>query len=460
VKNKHEVRTGHRPVRRLFIIAGAVAVLAAAPVSFPAFAEAATFAVPQGQSVDDFYEIRQDRPLWFQAGQPTAAAQALIGLLSTAAVDGLDPSNYKVDDIRKALRKASDGDSKAVKKADALLSREFTAYARDLRNPPATGLQYLDPALNTGPPTPLWLLQVAARAPSLTQFIADMGWMNPDYAPLRRALLNGQYSGDKQREILGINLQRARVLPASNRYIIVNTATQRLYMYDDNKLADSMKVVVGQERPDRKTPMVAGYLHYASLNPYWNVPPDLVWDDVGIYVQKFGLGYLKSRGYQILSDWTDDATVVDPTTIDWNAVKDGKVELRVRQLPGPENFLGDVKYTFTNPYGVYLHDTPRKELLTKDIRLFSGGCIRLEDAARLGRWLFGHTLTTTSTDPEIKVPLDKPVPVYVTYLTAVPDGSSITYMDDVYGWDAQRLAELGHGTSSVANVSNKVAASN
>jgi murein L,D-transpeptidase YcbB/YkuD len=187
---------------------------------------------------------------------------------------------------------------------------------------------------------------------------------------------------------------------------------------------------------------MAGLLHYAALNPYWNVPPDLVWDDVGIYVEKYGLGYLKSRGYEILSDWGEHPAIIDPTTVDWQAVKSGKIQIRVRQLPGQENFLGDVKYTFTNPFGVYLHDTPRKELLEKTTRLFSGGCIRLNDANRLGKWLFGNELHATSDAPEIKVPLDRPVPVFVVYVTAVPDGASITYLDDVYGWDAQRLAGI------------------
>ena len=433
-------RTGLAPVRYLLVVLGAAALIAAAPFTVPAPAAAATLAVPQGQSVEDFYTVRQDQPLWFQGGQPTAAVQALLALLGTSVADGIDPAQYKVDDLRKAIRKASGGDAHAVRKADFMLSQAFAQYVRDLKNPPVTGLQYVDPALHLGPSSPLKVLQDAARAPSLTEYVANMEWMNPMYVQLRRALLNGQYQGDRERELLQINLQRNRVLPDRGRYIIVNTATQRLYMYEGDKLVDSMKVVVGQERPDRKTPMVAGYLHYAALNPYWNVPPDLVWDDVGVFVEKYGLGYLKSRGYEILSDWTDNATPVDPATIDWKAVKDGKLEIRVRQLPGPENFLGKVKYTFTNPYGVYLHDTPRKELLTKTTRLFSGGCIRLEDADRLGRWLFGHVLSTTSDDPEIKVALEQPVPVFVVYLTAVPDGSSITYLDDIYGWDAQRLA--------------------
>jgi len=447
---KRKKRTGRAPVRHFSILLGAVAFSVAAPIFSPAPAKAATAAIPRGQSVDDFYKLRQDRPLWFQAGQPTAAAQTLVALLSTARADGLDPDRYEVDEIRELLARASKGNKRAIGKAEALLSEQFAAYARDLKNPPATGMQYVDPALRLGPPSPLRLLEMAARAPSLTRFLGDMEWMHPTYAPLRRALVNGRFASDRERDILLINLQRARILPAEDRYIIVNAAAQRLYMYEGKRLADSMKVVVGQTTRERKTPMLAGYLHYAALNPYWNVPPDLVWDDVGIYVEKFGLGYLKSRGYEVLSDWTDDATPIDPATVDWESVKTGKAEIRVRQLPGPQNFLGKVKYTFANPYGVYLHDTPKKELLQEKTRLFSGGCIRLEDADRLGRWLFGRTLTATSDDPDIKVPIDKPVPVFVTYLTAVPTGESIAFLDDVYGWDAERLARMPSGADTVA----------
>jgi murein L,D-transpeptidase YcbB/YkuD len=69
--------------------------------------------------------------------------------------------------------------------------------------------------------------------------------------------------------------------------------------------------------------------------------------------------------------------------------------------------------------------------------------VRLEDASRLGRWLFGRELEWESAGTEEKVPLTIPVPVYITYLTAVPDGSTIAYFDDVYGRDAARLAAIG-----------------
>ena len=112
----------------------------------------------------------------------------------------------------------------------------------------------------------------------------------------------------------------------------------------------------------------------------------------------------------------------------------------IRQKPGPKNFMGRVKFMFPNQFGVYLHDNPRRELFKQSTRYFSGGCVRLEDAWRLRRWLFGRELTWEGAGTEEPVPLASPVPVYITYLTAMPDGQSIAYYDDAYGRDAAKLA--------------------
>ena len=88
--------------------------------------------------------------------------------------------------------------------------------------------------------------------------------------------------------------------------------------------------------------------------------------------------------------------------------------------------------------------------MTEASRLYSGGCVRLEDAWRLGRWLFGRDLTWKGAGTEEKVLLDRPVPVYLTYMTAVVEGSDITFLDDVYGRDAARLAKAGNAEALAA----------
>jgi L,D-transpeptidase YcbB len=144
---------------------------------------------------------------------------------------------------------------------------------------------------------------------------------------------------------------------------------------------------------------------------------------------------LKAARYEVASDWTDSATVVPADTIDWKAVAAGDKEVRIRQLPGSGNMMGQIKFSFANDYGIYLHDTPLKGLFAKDRRTLSLGCVRVEDAKRLGRWLLQAEPTAPSDGPEQHVKLPKPVPIYLTYLTAHADSGQIAFADDVYGLD-------------------------
>jgi L,D-transpeptidase YcbB len=194
-----------------------------------------------------------------------------------------------------------------------------------------------------------------------------------------------------------------------------------------------MRVIVG--KPTEQTPMMAGLMRYTVVNPYWNVPPDLVRTRVAPKVLDGGVSYFRSMRYEALSGWSSDARVLDPQQLDWAGIAAGRQELRVRQLPGGENMMGRMKFMFPNDLGIYLHDTPAKELFKEADRRFSSGCIRVEDAPRLARWLFGKVPTARSGKPEQHVDLPDPVPVYITYLTAVPGAGGIVFRDDVYGRD-------------------------
>jgi murein L,D-transpeptidase YcbB/YkuD len=438
-------------------VATAGAMLAAMPLA-PAHAAALDSARPVagqpqvGQSADDFYRARKDAPLWLAPNAGDAAEQ-LVSLLSTASLDGLSPDRYHPAALQAALDAAKKGKRKLVAAADRQLSDAFAAYVADMKRDPGVGVTYVDPSLQPTPPTPLAALLEAASAPSLSEYVRSMGWMHPMYGQLRDALAEHKYSDDHQRATIELNLQRMRALPASRgKYVVVNAAQQRLYMYEGGKAVDSMVVVVGQTK--YPTPMLTAYIRYAALNPYWYVPPDLAWDDVGQFVKKQGFGYFEKMGYEQVSDWSKDAQVLDATKIDWDAVHDGTAQVLLRQKPGPENFMGRIKFMFPNQFGVYLHDNPRRNLFTESVRDFSGGCVRLEDAWRLSRWLFnGRELTWEGAGTEQPVPLPSLVPVYITYLTAMPDGQAIAYYDDAYGRDAAKLAgtSADSGNNSVAS---------
>jgi murein L,D-transpeptidase YcbB/YkuD len=101
--------------------------------------------------------------------------------------------------------------------------------------------------------------------------------------------------------------------------------------------------------------------------------------------------------------------------VDWKAVAAGEAQIYVRQLPGPANSLGQFKFDLPDSDGIYLHDTPKKELFAQEDRNLSHGCVRLEDAPRLARWLLGKDPPVAAA-PEEHVLLPKPVPIRISYL--------------------------------------------
>ncbi len=239
------------------------------------------------------------------------------------------------------------------------------------------------------------------------------------------------YSG-AERETIWRNLDRIRAIPAQQhgRHVLVDTAGARLWMYENGVPVDSMKVVVG--KPDMQTPTMAGYLRDAIVNPYWNIPVDLVQQNIATNVLTRGLSYLKERGYEVLSDYSERPAVLDPKTIEWKAVAQGTRFVRVRQKPGNSNFMGKAKFEFPNELGIYLHDTPDKHLLKKEQRHLSAGCVRLEDADRFGRWLLGKPLPKVGKQAEQRISAPQPVAIYITHLTALPTESGIVFRPETY----------------------------
>jgi len=212
-------------------------------------------------------------------------------------------------------------------------------------------------------------------------------------------------------------------------------ANAQLMMLEDGNAVDRMKVIVG--KPDFPTPLLAGKIWYVTFNPYWHIPQDVAKRKVAPIVLKRGVSYLKAARYQTVAAFGGDKEEpIDPTSVDWKAVAAGDVEVHIRQLSGPYNMMGKMKFGFDNDYGIFLHDTPHKDLFAKAKRNLSLGCIRVEHPQELAEWLLGHEPPVPGDDSEQNVLIGKQgVPIYVSYLTARPDGEKVAFADDVYKLD-------------------------
>ena len=189
-------------------------------------------------------------------------------------------------------------------------------------------------------------------------------------------------------------------------------------------------------------------MYYAILNPYWHVPEHLVRQTVAPNVIKQGEKYLKSRGYEVISDWSTSPRILPASEIDWKAVAAGTAKVNVRQQPGGANSMGRMNFPFPNPEGIYLHDTPMKNYFAKSDRALSNGCVRVEDYRRLARFLFGSDPAAASSAPEQAVALPRGVPIYLTYLTWRPEDGKLAEVSDVYGLDRAYVRSVAAGAAT------------
>jgi murein L,D-transpeptidase YcbB/YkuD len=254
---------------------------------------------------------------------------------------------------------------------------------------------------------------------------------------------------DRVRQI-ELNLERWRWLPDSlgRRFVIVNAADFVLDVVEDGDTVLSMRAIVG--RRYRKTPVFSDELSYLVLSPFWHVPRSLAIQDQIPLIRR-DPGYFQRVGMRVLAGQAGDAREIDPATVDWNAVTARNFPYRLRQDPGPQNALGMVKFMFPNRFNVYLHDTPSRELFSRDRRDFSSGCIRLEAPLDLAVYLLRADPTWSRErierdargGVERTVQLPDRVPIHILYWTAwVTPSGEVYFREDIYDRDGPLAVAL------------------
>jgi len=399
----------------------------------PAAAQISASALAPSLSADAalgrFY-AKSRAPLWMQGASLSPAGRLILERLRTARHEGYAEAPVLVARIDAAL--AAPGTAPLA--TDRLLSKGLIGLVGALHGP-TPGAQYFHAETKPTVELPDRTLFMAAKASDLASHVATVLRKSRFYEDLRVAMLADASANSGQVDPrLAANLQRARLLPATGRYVFVNPASAQMMLVDNGAVVDQMRVVVGTAQTP--TPPMASKIYFATLNPYWNVAEDLVRKIVAPRVVSQGLAYLKKSNYEAIDKYGEGATVIPATSIDWKAVLAGTEQVKMRQKPGKTNSMGMMKVPFANEYGIFLHDTFNKPQFAEAGRANSNGCIRLEDAPRFARWLFGPNPPVASgAMPDESARLPTPIDLYVAYLTAEPTGRGVQYAKDVYSLD-------------------------
>ena len=230
-------------------------------------------------------------------------------------------------------------------------------------------------------------------------------------------------SVEKRLKQMLINLERIKWMPQQPLdFISVNIPEFRFRIYENGKERFDMKVVVGKVA--NRTVIFSDELEFIVFSPYWNVPRSIVKNEI-YPAMKRNSNYLLRNNMEVSGYYSDKMPMV-------------------RQKPGRENALGQVKFIFPNSYNIYFHDTPSKSLFGRHKRTFSHGCIRLEKPFELAKYLLRNDpfwpetaiRNAMNSKTEKWVTLSRPLPVFITYFTCWADEKGgVWFREDIYGHD-------------------------
>jgi L,D-transpeptidase YcbB len=237
---------------------------------------------------------------------------------------------------------------------------------------------------------------------------------------------------------LKVNLTRLRGLSAnlSPRYVVANIPAARVEAIENGVAVSRHAAVAG--KPDRPSPELNTKIVQINFNPYWTVPPSIVQKDL-IPKMQDQPDYLSNNHIRIFDARHKE---LQPADINWYS--EDATHYSFKQDPGSLNSLGSIRINFPSVYGVYMHDTPLKNLFGEDFRFHSSGCMRVQNVRQLVAWLLQgmHGWSLEDIDRVIKsgeqknAQLTKPVPLHWVYITgwATPD-DVVQFREDIYGKD-------------------------
>ena len=254
---------------------------------------------------------------------------------------------------------------------------------------------------------------------------------------------------DRQIDTVIVNMERLRWLPRqlgapalNNAYVMLNVPDFTLKVMQAGAPVWTTRVVTGKPG-NHATPMLTETMKFITVNPTWNVPPSIIYNE-----------YLPAL--------QQDPTVLQRMGLRLERNRDGSIH--ISQPPGEANALGRIRFNFPNKFLVYQHDTPDKHLFAKEERAFSHGCMRVQNPDQYASTLLNIVMPNDKYTPEkirsmygrseIDLRFPTPVPVHITYQTAfVDDAGKLQLRKDVYGRDAKMMPLLKNtGSRDLENI--------
>lgn len=398
--------------------------------------------------VKRFYQQAGFRASWFEGLHPTPSRDSLFTFIQNIRYYGLAPKDYHDDELHDA--------STPWSRTDVLLTDAFLSLAQDLRYGTRNLLRSTEEDS-----VRLNLLLHARGSDQIVEYLRKRQPPYTGYRELREALhlVIDSLASEQRRSVLlkedtttarveasiariETNLERWREerAPFRGRYILINIPSFMLYVMEDDSVLLASRVIVGE--PETPTPELSSRITRLVTYPYWHVPRKIAVKEYLPALQQ-DISIIEKNNFDVLDRM---GRLLDPDSVPWSSYTPDYFPVSLRQREGRENALGVIKFEFSNPYAVFLHDTNARKLFQRSVRAFSHGCIRMEKAEALAHYLVTGSLNKKSkkltellTEQERHaLRLAEPIRIYVRYFTAEVRGGKLMIYPDLYQKDEGR----------------------
>jgi murein L,D-transpeptidase YcbB/YkuD len=420
------------------------------------------------EQVRQFYALSNYTPIWISESGPTKNAQAGLKLLLQAQRYGLKSSDYQAASLRLLLD--------SLQATPALTQQRLTAEIRlttalvrfsqhlyrgrvedsALRPAQVTESENLDAALH---------LSQAIRSNQFEQHVLTAQPTSRSYVRLLWAwqrLLKTDTAAARQLALpVALNLERLRWEPrVDSLYLVVNIPAYSLQVVRGAQVVRSHRIVVG--KPETPTPELYSKVNFFQTAPEWRMPHSIATKEILPRIKR-NPRYLSTKNFRV---YNQAGERVNASQVNWSKVTPADFAYQIRQAPSSRNALGHVVFRFPNPYEVFLHDTSEREFFQANYRALSHGCIRVQHAWALARFLVQRDagknssnrleqMSNSLNEGETKTfGLYAPVPLMIRYQTCDADGSQLRQLPDIYHRDdilAEAWSDLaGEDSNSAA----------
>jgi murein L,D-transpeptidase YcbB/YkuD len=251
----------------------------------------------------------------------------------------------------------------------------------------------------------------------------------------------------KKVQQIEINMDRWRseMPQLDQRCVWINIPSYQLVVVENDQAIIESKIIVG--RPESPTPILSSTIECITLYPYWYIPRKIAIAEYLSVIQK-DTTFLRKNNLDVLDR---AGNVLQAADVNWQKFTTTYFPVSLRQREGPGNSLGVIKFIFDNPYAVFLHDTNAKNLFQKKARAFSHGCIRMEKAVDLAKYLSGNPKKVDSQlqlKKRYTINLTNPISIYTRYFTCAVIDDKLIFYKDVYGLDSGIIDFLYQGRGS------------